>query len=146
MVKRILIVENKLIDSQRARRVIESELHEFCLEFFQATSEVESLERCDEWSSILLDIVIMDQALTYSNDEGQCGSSDVNLLKAGTRCYDQLRKNPRAAAVPVIFYTLLDQRSVPDDVFYVYKRRHPDEPELAKMVGSIIRRSPSVIQ
>ena len=86
------------------------------------------------------DLAIIDQTIPYTtvDDPDPVDKATKNALRGGWRCYMALREKEPIKTLPVLFYTILDEQSVPDGAAYVPKSGDPELTDLIAKVSEML--------
>jgi CheY-like chemotaxis protein len=120
--KRILLIEDDWEHIKWIREGIRGRWPEAVVD--EIRTEKALVDKFDSVAGANYDLVIIDQAVPYASVEDKDRNRarlELNAFRAGSRCYDRLRKDPRTQDVPLIFYTIHDKIRVPPDAVYVQK-------------------------
>ncbi|MCX6602249.1 MAG: hypothetical protein NTV52_01500 [Acidobacteria bacterium] len=103
----------------------------------RAATEKVFVQRLNEFIGLNPSLVIVDQMLPWTDEEDADPYTDApneGPLRAGYRCIELLRSLRESKAIPVIFFTNLEQKTVPPGVAYVRKRADPKLVQLMDQV------------
>jgi len=137
----ILIVE----DDHFHRQVIEKRLTEHLGEgttFRAIRNEKEFVRSFDEIKTAGYDLALVDQMLPWTHEDDEEIDDDAppaGPLRAGLRCAERLAKDPLTSSMPVIFFTNLERKTVPENAPYVRKK---DDEHLDQLMQEIDRLLP----
>ena len=82
------------------------------------------------------DLVIIDQMLPWTSADDEADDADYppeGPLRAGTECFKKLQSNANTKTVPVVFFTNLEEATVPNGVKYV---RKGDDVEMTELLAA----------
>jgi CheY-like chemotaxis protein len=87
------------------------------------------------------DVAVLDQMMAWTTEddpEPYLEAPDAGPLRAGSRCYNLLRTTETTKKVPVVFFTNLDQDTVPEEARDVYVRKSTDFKPLIATIRSVL--------
>ena len=114
----ILIIEDDAMHTKTIRDGISGRWLDRSFTFHTVTNELEFKRRFEEYASLPIDLAIIDQMIPYTTRDDQEDHEEAKGLssfRGGSRCYVQLKNDPRTEAAPKIFFTILNQESVPPE-------------------------------
>lgn len=109
----------------------------------RVATEKQFVQRLIELIDLNLSLIIVDQMLPWTDDEDAdpyTNAPSEGPLRAGNRCIERLRSLPGPRTIPVIFFTNLEQKTVPPKEAYVRKRADPKLTQLMGLVGQLLTR------
>jgi len=84
--------------------------------------------------------VILDQMLPWTEEDdpdSKAGAPAEGPLRAGTRCFERLQRDPRTKDLPVVFFSHLDASHFPPGVRAVRKSADPKLKKLVQLLKEV---------
>jgi hypothetical protein len=137
----VLIIEDDAMHTTSICDAIRAKWSGHAFTFYQVTNELEFINRFEEFATIPIDSAVIDQMIPYTTrDDTQlhAEAKELSAFRGGSRCYERLRKDPRTTAVPIVFFSILSQESMPLNAELVKKSGDPKLTEFLEAVGRVL--------
>jgi hypothetical protein len=140
MKKRILFIDDDEIRVGWMQERIEKKWPDVSFDFNVITNEKKFTRNFEGFAKERFNLIVIDQMIPYTSEEDEEENSEalsLDAFRGGTRCFERLRSDSRTEKTPVLFYTILDRNTVPENAPYVRKTGDPNMPELLEKVGEM---------
>ena len=135
MKKRILLVEDDPFHAQVVCAALKSKIG--CGVHVVASEKDFRNEYEELWYA-----AILDQMMPWTTEDDRdpfSGAPAEGPMRAGSRCYQMLKDKSLTKEVPVVFFTNLEQKTIPAGAHYVRKVTDPDLKKLIATIRQVIK-------